>query len=118
MTLIDLIVKILAAGLTLYFIISEAHYIISISDASLYEMFLYDSTLFIITILKSILIFIALPFLYLFKLLDYLGIPILREGRWMSSEYDFFQTKLFYQTIYIIIFILIIIRLIGQTFSL
>ena len=53
MKLGDLIVKILAIGLSLYFIISEAYYIINISGAGFSEMFFYDPDLFIITILMT-----------------------------------------------------------------
>jgi Zn-finger nucleic acid-binding protein len=117
-----LIVKILAAGLSFYFLISEAHYIITDARLHLYEMFFCDPDLFIITILKAILIFIALPALYLFKLLAYFDVSIPWSSPWgdgwVSSKQEFFQTKLFYWAIYIIIFILTILRLVGLIFDL
>ena len=118
MKLIDLIPKILAAGLTLYFITSEAYYITNISDTSFSEMFFYDPDLFIITILKAFLIFMALPLFYLFKLLNYFGVLSSRGTKGLPTENEFLQTKIFYWTIYVIIFILIVLRLIGQTFNL
>jgi len=116
MTFGKLVVKILAGIITLYFIISEAHSLLSIPPNTV-----WDNTTFFINILRFILIFIALPVLYLFKLLDYFGISWVYfpwRGGVVKSEYNLFQANLFYWAIYIIIFILIIIRLIGQTFPL
>lgn len=108
MTLISLIIRILAGALTLYFIISEARYIIT---ADMHKMLMNDAGLFSIVIVKAMLIFFALPILYLLKFLDHInaGFPI--KGEIMSGSHLFFQAKLFYWMIYILIFILIIMKL-------
>lgn len=117
MTPAHLTVKILAAVLTFYFIFSEARYLTNISDAELYEMLLYDPDMLLINTLKYTLIFVALPILYFLKLFNFLWDRIFKTGgAYLSGKDAFFQAKIFYKTVYIIIFILIILRLIGHIF--
>tara|TARA_Y100000310_G_C20592866_1_gene768996 strand:+ start:924 stop:1256 length:333 start_codon:yes stop_codon:yes gene_type:complete len=107
MTVGGLVIKILAIGLTIYFIISGIQH-------------MNTETSFFVFVLKFILIFLALPVLYLFKILNYFNIDIpIRRHKWANYEWtdhesNFFQAKLFYKVIYAIIFILIIIRLVEQ----
>jgi uncharacterized protein len=117
-TLGGLFKKIIAAGLSLYFIISEAYYLIKLPAGTLFDMEMQHPLLFSITILKYVLIFLALPILYFFKTLSHFGIPYrLREyDEPQDSKAGFFEANLFYWAIYITIFVLGTIRVVGYFF--
>lgn len=105
MTFGRMVIIILEAGMALAFVFFETRSILSVSSDDLNWMFAHDPDGLILYVLRSILIFVALPFLAIFKLLDYFD---------MTPEHHVFETKLFYHTIYICIISLIIMRLIDR----
>lgn len=107
MTVGKFILRIAIGIISFYFIVSEAIYIVNV-DMSTFTFF--DPMPIFILSLKGTFIFIALPVLYLMKLLAYFDVL---PGK--IDEIEFLQAKIFYKMIYFILSILIILRLISQT---
>ena len=107
MSLGRMVIKILEAGAAIVFVFYESHSLLNVSSKDLNWMFTHDPDGLILHILRFLLIFIALPVLAIFKLLDYFD---------LTPEHHVFETKLFYHTIYIGIIALVIMRLIDQFF--
>jgi len=102
--ILNAFLKILAATITLYFIISEAR-------IALGTKILHSDLDFYIWYFQILTTFVTLPSLYLFKLLDYFDIHYIPGLRSTTRGYNFLQAKMFYYVIYVILLMLSLARL-------
>lgn len=106
MTVDRLVVKIIETLVVIIFIIFEGYSLLTVSSADINWMFIHDPDRLYIFVLRSLLLFVALPAVTIFKLLDYFDLT-------PESEYHVFATAIFYRAIYFSICILIVLRLLD-----
>jgi len=98
--------KLLAGGLTAYFIISEANIILGTNLQ-------FNELEISIWYFRMLMVFIILPTLYFFKLLNYIQNNYFPGAQSIAVSSSFFQAKIFYYFVYVIILVLFLTRLFG-----
>jgi uncharacterized protein len=101
---INLALKILAAGLSAYFIISEARIAI---DTKIF----YSQIDISIWYFRMMISFFVLPVFYAFKFVNFIQNKYFPEIRMGTVSSTFLQAKMFYYTVYGILFLLVLARI-------
>jgi uncharacterized protein len=102
--ILNILLKLFAAGLTVYFFISEARSVLG-------TQIFYSQLDVCIWYFRTLMSLIVLPVFYVFKFVNYVQMkyaPVTKVGVVNSA---FFQAEVFYYTIYGILFLLTLMRL-------